>query len=142
LEIGNIKNGGFIMFTSLLYAANAAVPAAAGAAGTAPEGGTQSMIQAFLPLAIIFILFYFIILMPNKKEQKKHQEMLKALKPGDKIITTGGIVGVIEKVIEAEEIIRIRTGESTLINLKKSYVSARVEKPAENAVSAPAEKKQ
>ncbi len=123
------------MLTALLYAAGASAPAAAGAAG--PEG-SQSMIQAFLPLAIIFILFYFIILMPNRKEQKKHQAMLKALKSGDKIITTGGIVGVIEKVIEAEEIIRIRTGESTLINLKKSYVSARVDKPAENAISAPA----
>lgn len=124
------------MFTSLLYAAGEAAPAAVPAAGEQP-----SMIQAFLPLVVIFVLFYFIILMPNKKEQKKHAEMLKALKPGDKIVTSGGIVGVIEKIVEAEDIIRIRTGESTLINMKRSFVSARVEKPAENVVSAPAEKK-
>jgi preprotein translocase subunit YajC len=127
------------MFTGLLYAAGTTAPAATGAAGI--EGGPSSMIQAFLPLIVIFVLFYFIILMPNKKEQKKHAEMLKALKPGDKIITTGGIVGVIEKIVEAEDIIRIRTGENTLINMKRSYVSARVEKPAENAVAATPEKK-
>jgi preprotein translocase subunit YajC len=118
------------MFTALLYAAGPAAPAAAAAAGTAaPEG--SSMIQGLLPLVVIFVLFYFIILMPNRKEQKKHQEMLKALKPGDKIITTGGIIGVIEKIIDSEDIIRIRTGESTLLNLKRSFVSARVEKPTE-----------
>lgn len=116
--------------------AGTAVPAAAGAAAEQP-----SMIQAFLPLIIIFVLFYFIILMPNKKEQKKHAEMLKALKPGDKIITSGGIVGVIEKIVDAEDIIRIRTGESTLINMKRSYVSARVEKPAENVTVVTPEKK-
>ncbi len=124
------------MLTAILYAAEGAAPAAAAGAAEQP-----SMIQAFLPLIIIFVLFYFIILLPNKKEQKKHQEMLKSLKPGDKIITTGGIVGVIEKIIDAEDIIRIRTGESTLINMKRSFVSARVEKPAEAAVPAAPEKK-
>lgn len=128
------------MFISFLYAAGeAAVPGAAGTAGA--PGEPSSMIQAFLPLVVIFVLFYFIILRPNKKEQKKHAEMLKAIKPGDKIITTGGIVGVVEKIVEAEDIIRIRTGESTLINMKRSYVSAKVEKPVENTVAAPVEKK-
>jgi preprotein translocase subunit YajC len=127
------------MLTTLLYAAGEAAPAAPAAAGAMAE--QPSMIQAFLPLVIIFVLFYFIILLPNKKEQKKHQEMLKALKPGDKIITSGGIVGVIEKIIDAEDIIRIRTGESTLLNMKRSYVSARVEKPAEAAAPAVSEKK-
>jgi preprotein translocase subunit YajC len=142
----NIKSGGFIMSTTL-YAmgsmggttAGTAAPGTAGTAGAAAE--QPNMIQAFLPLIVIFVLFYFIILMPNKKEQKKQQEMIKALKPGDKVITTGGIVGVIEKVIDAEDIIRIRTGESTLINMKRSYVSAKVEKPAENAAVVTPEKK-
>jgi preprotein translocase subunit YajC len=116
------------MLTALLYAAGPAAPAAA-AGAAAPEG--PSMIQGLLPLVVIFVLFYFIILMPNRKEQKKHAEMLKTLKPGDKIITNGGIVGTIDKIIDADDVIRIKSGESTLLNLKRSYVSARVEKPAE-----------
>jgi len=116
--------------------AGTAAPGTAGAPAEQPN-----MIQAFLPLIIIFVLFYFIILMPNQKEQKKHKEMLQALKPGDKIITNGGIVGVIEKIVDAEDIIRIRTGESTLINMKRSFVSARVEKPAENAAVVAPDKK-
>ena len=119
--------------------AGTAAPAAGGAAGGPAE--QPSMIQAFLPLIVIFVLFYFIILMPNKKEQKKHQDMLKALKQGDKIITNGGIVGVIEKIVDTDDIIRIRTGESTLINMKRSFVSARVEKPAENSAVVTPEKK-
>lgn len=123
------------MLISLLYAAGPAAPAAAAAAGAAaPEG--SSMIQGLLPLVVIFVLFYFIILMPNRKEQKKHQEMLKTLKPGDKIITNGGIVGTIDKIIEADDVIRIKSGENTLLNLKRSFVSSRVEKPSEQTAAA------
>lgn len=112
------------MFFSLLFAAET-VPATA----TAAEG--PSMLQAFLPLIIIFVLFYFMFIIPNKKEQKKHQEMLKALKQGDKIITTGGIVGVIDKINETDDVIRIKSGENTLINIKRSYIATKIEKPAE-----------
>lgn len=112
------------MFFSLLFAADtapAAVPAAEG----------PSMLQAFLPLIIIFVLFYFMFIIPNKKEQKKHREMLKALKQGDKIITSGGIVGIIDKINDNEDIIRIRSGENTLINIKRSYIATKIEKTTE-----------
>ena len=77
------------------------------------------MFQAFLPLIIIFVIFYFMFIMPHKKEQKKHKAMIDSLKPGDKVITNGGIVGVVDKVNESEEIIRIKTNESTVINIKR-----------------------
>jgi len=112
------------MFFLLLYAAETA-PAATHAA----EG--PSMLQAFLPLIIIFVLFYFMFIIPNKKEQKKHQEMLKSLKQGDKVITSGGIVGIIDKINESEDIIRIKSGENTLINIKRSHISAKIEKTTE-----------
>lgn len=108
------------MFFSLLFAA-----------GTAPVAEGPSMLQAFLPLIIIFVLFYFMFIIPNKKEQKKHQEILKALKQGDKVITSGGIVGIIDKINETEDIIRIRSGENTLINIKRNYIVTKIEKNAE-----------
>ena len=80
---------------------------------------------------IIFVLFYFMFIVPNKKEQKKHQDMLKSLKQGDKIVTSGGIVGVIDKISENDDIIRIKSGENTFINVKRSYVTNKIEKPAE-----------
>ncbi|MCX8093055.1 MAG: preprotein translocase subunit YajC [Candidatus Goldbacteria bacterium] len=113
------------MFVSLLFAAEN-VPASTPAAAEGP-----SMLQAFLPLIIIFVLFYFMFIIPNKKEQKKHQEMLKSLKIGDKIITSGGIIGVIDKINDTEDIIRIKSGENTLINIKRSYIASKLEKPSE-----------
>lgn len=64
--------------------------------------------------------------------------MLKTLKPGDKIITSGGIVGIIDKIVESEDIIRIKSGESTLLNMKRSHVASRVDKLADQQ---PEEKK-
>jgi len=112
------------MFVENLYAAGEAAAPAAGAEG-------PGMFQAFLPLIIIFALFYFMFIMPQKKEQKKHQAMLKALKPGDKVVTSGGIVGVIEKINEADEVVRIKSGENTQLNIKRGYISAKIVKEAE-----------
>jgi preprotein translocase subunit YajC len=113
------------MNTSLLYAAETAVPAA----GAPAEMTTGGMVASFLPLIIIFVLFYFMFIMPQKKEQKKHQEMLKALKEGDKVVTTGGIVGVITGFDEKAGTIRVKSGETTTFNIMREYVSRKVEKP-------------
>jgi preprotein translocase subunit YajC len=114
------------MFIFSLFAAETA-PAAA----TPAAAGGPSLIQAFLPLIIIFVLFYFMFIFPNKKEQKKHQDMLKLLKQGDKIITSGGIVGVIDKISENDDVIRIKSGENTFINIKRSYITNKIDKPVE-----------
>ncbi|MCX7698897.1 MAG: preprotein translocase subunit YajC [Candidatus Goldbacteria bacterium] len=113
------------MFITLLFAAEN-VPTS-----TPPVADGPSMLQAFLPLIIIFVLFYFMFIIPNKKEQKKHQEMLKSLKVGDKIITSGGIIGIIDKINDTEDIIRIKSGENTLINIKRNYIVTKLEKPSE-----------
>lgn len=119
------------MFTTLLYAAEAAAPAG----GTAPVtgggmmGNPGDMLSLFLPMIIIFVLFYFMFILPQKKEQQKHQEMLKALKEGDKVVTSGGIVGVITGFDEKNDTIRVKSGENTTFNVLKSYVTKKVEKP-------------
>ncbi|MFP4466461.1 MAG: preprotein translocase subunit YajC [Candidatus Goldiibacteriota bacterium] len=110
------------MFTANLYAAGEAA------------AEQPSMFASFLPLIIIFVLFYFLFIAPQRKEQKKHAEMLKALAPGDKIVTRGGIVGTVNKLNEKDETIQIRTGENTVINVSRPYVAAKIEK---NAVEQP-----
>lgn len=106
---------------SMLFAAGAP---AAGAAAEQP-----SMIATFLPLVVIFVLFYFMFIMPQKKEQKKTQEMLAALKEGDKVVTAGGIVGIITKITDKEDQIQITSGEGTRLNVLRPYITKKVEKP-------------
>ncbi len=60
--------------------------------------GAGSFFGALVPLILIFIIFYFLLILPQRKKQKEHAEMIKNLKKGDKVITNGGIYGTITKV--------------------------------------------
>ena len=62
-----------------------------------------SGIGQFIPLILIFVIFYFFLIRPQQKKVKDHKLMVENLKRGDKIITTGGIVGTIERIIDAEK---------------------------------------
>ncbi len=63
----------------------------------------DSGIAQFIPLILIFVIFYFFLIRPQQKKVKDHKLMVENLKRGDKIITTGGIVGTIERIIDAEK---------------------------------------
>ena len=67
------------------------------AMGTPPGPGVNPYVQ-LIPIALVFAIFYFIILLPTKRRQKKLQEFLDALKVGDRVVTTGGIYGSVTKV--------------------------------------------
>ena len=58
----------------------------------------------FLPLILIFVVFYFLLIRPQQRKVKQHKEMLSNLKRGDKIVTSGGIIGTINKVADNVEI--------------------------------------
>ena len=63
----------------------------------------DSGIAQFIPLILIFVIFYFFLIRPQQKKVKEHKLMVENLKRGDKIITSGGIVGTIERIIDAEK---------------------------------------
>ena len=69
------------------------------AMGASPAPGVNPYMQ-FIPIALVFAIFYFIILLPTKKKQKKLEEFLDSLKVGDRVVTTGGIYGSVTKVNE------------------------------------------
>ena len=69
------------------------------AMGAPPAPGVNPYMQ-FIPIALVFAIFYFIILLPTKKKQKKLEEFLDSLKVGDRVVTTGGIYGSVTKVNE------------------------------------------
>ena len=62
-----------------------------------------SGIAQFVPLILIFVIFYFFLIRPQQKRMKDHKAMVAALKRGDKIVTTGGIVGTVERVMEDDK---------------------------------------
>ena len=61
-------------------------------------------IGQFIPLILIFVIFYFFLIRPQKKKVKEHKLMVESLKRGDKVVTSGGIVGTIERVIDNEKV--------------------------------------
>ena len=79
----------------------------------------------FLPLIILFAIFYFLIIRPQQKAQKTHAQMLEALKKGDQIITTGGLIATIVK--PEEEFIKIKLNDDTIVKLDRAYVSKKVD---------------
>tara|TARA_X000001036_G_scaffold305053_1_gene283974 strand:- start:934 stop:1221 length:288 start_codon:yes stop_codon:yes gene_type:complete len=61
-------------------------------------------IGQFIPLILIFVIFYFFLIRPQQKKVKDHKIMVENLKRGDKVITTGGIVGTIDRIIDNEKV--------------------------------------
>jgi preprotein translocase subunit YajC len=67
-------------------------------------GGGDSMIMNVLPLVLVFVIFYFLMIRPNQRRMKLHQEMVKNMRRGDTVVTSGGLIGKITKVIDDDQI--------------------------------------
>jgi len=76
-------------------------------------------IGQFIPLILIFVIFYFFLIRPQQKKAKDHKNMVNALKRGDKIITSGGIFGTVERIMEDDKI-EVAISENVSIELVKS----------------------
>ena len=100
LNLGLI--GGSIITTSVF--ASGCVP------GGEPAEGGQSTIYMIGFLVLIFALFYFVMIRPQRRKQKEHQQMTQELKRGDRVITIGGIHGQIESISEDSIVIKVESG--------------------------------
>lgn len=111
---------------SLAAAAAQAAPATEAVAATqaaeAAEQEQPSMLGSFMPLILLFVVMWLFFIRPKNKEMKQQEAMRKALKKGDKVMTTAGIVGVVTNIEETSTIITIRTGSTTLIDFEKAAV--------------------
>jgi preprotein translocase subunit YajC len=84
----------------------------------------MAQLSQFLPLIIIFGIFYFLIIRPQQKQQKEHEEMLKSLKKGDKILTHGGLHAEVAKV--EDDFIKIKLNDTNIVKLDKSFVTKKL----------------
>ena len=87
--------------------------------------GSAEIFSQFLPLILLFAGMWFLLIGPQRKRQKAHEAMLKELKSGDIIVTSGGIFGTITNVKEDRLILRV--ADNTKIELAKNFVSKKVE---------------
>jgi preprotein translocase subunit YajC len=69
-----------------------------------PLGGDNPLTSIFVPMAMVFVIFYFLMLRPQQKKVKEHQELIKNLRRGDTVVTSGGLVGKVTKVLDDEQI--------------------------------------
>lgn len=86
-----------------------------------PGGGLFGSIATFLPFILIFGVFYFLLIVPQRKRQKELQEVISNLKAGDKIITTGGIMATITAVRDGS--LLIRSADKSILEITRSAVA-------------------
>jgi len=76
-------------------------------------------IGQFIPLILIFVIFYFFLIRPQQKKVKEHKLMVEGLKRGDKIVTTGGILGTVERIIDNEKV-EVNISENVNVEIVRS----------------------
>jgi preprotein translocase subunit YajC len=92
--------------------------------GGAPAGGCGAGAMGSLPmLALMFVVFYFILIRPQQKRAKEHKMMLESLKKGDEVITRGGIVGRVSGV--ADNVVTLEIQEKVRVRVLKSYIEGK-----------------
>jgi preprotein translocase subunit YajC len=89
----------------------------------AQQGGG---LQMFAPMIVIFVLFYFMLIRPQRRQQKEHQLRLAALKSGDEIVTTGGIHGLITNV--ADRTVTLKIADNVKVKVERQCVATILKK--------------
>ena len=94
-------------------------PAFAQAAGPT---GASDMIGMILPLVMIMVVFWFLLIRPQQKRQKEHQEMIGKVARGDTIVTSGGLIGRVSKVVDERELL-VEVGENVKVRIVRSAIA-------------------
>ena len=88
----------------------------------------QSALIQFLPLVLIFIVFYFLLIRPQQKKAKDQRSMLDALRRGDRVVTGGGILGTVSKVVSPEEV-EVDIAPGVRVKVLRSTITSVLAKP-------------
>jgi|TARA_R110002096_G_scaffold367840_1_gene561130 preprotein translocase subunit YajC len=92
-------------------------------------GGDGGGLMGLLPFVLIFVVFYFLLIRPQQKRAKEHKAMVETLKRGDKVVTSGGIVAKVSKVIDENEI-EVEIASDVKVRVIRSTISQVQGKPA------------
>jgi preprotein translocase subunit YajC len=100
-------------------------------------GGGDGGFMTLVPLVLIFVVFYFLLIRPQQKKAKVHREMLLNIRRGDKIVTGGGIIGTVTKVVSDDEL-AVEIAEGIRIRVQRALVAAVLSRTEPVAGAAPA----
>ena len=100
-------------------------PAFAQAAGGLTPPPTTELVLQLMPFAIIFVIVYFLVIRPQKKRQKEHDDLIKNIRRGDTVITNGGLIGKVTRVVDEVELeieiapnVRVRTARAMIADVR------------------------
>jgi preprotein translocase subunit YajC len=95
--------------------------------------GSSSPLVTFIPLLLVFVLFYFLIIVPQRKRQKALETMLDNLKSGDKVVTNGGIYGTVVSIRDDKRTMQLKISENPVVRVEvaRSAISGLQDTPAE-----------
>jgi preprotein translocase subunit YajC len=86
------------------------------------SGGGPDMLIQFLPFVLIFVIMYFLIIRPQRQKQRQHQELIANVRRGDTVVTTGGLIGKVAKVVDEGEL-QIDLAEGVRVRLVRGMIS-------------------
>jgi len=116
-----------------------------GAPDAASGGSTTSLLTTFIPFGLVILIFYFLIIRPQNKKQKDTEKMLSAVKKGDRVVTIGGIHGVVQAVKEGTVVIKVddecklefsRSAIASVVDSAKAAEAAKAIEAGANAAPA------
>ncbi|GAA7999898.1 preprotein translocase subunit YajC [Helicobacter pylori] len=88
-------------------------------------GQIKDILTTLLPFVVLFLIFYFLIVRPQRQQQKKHKEMIESLTKGDKIVTQGGLI---VEVLKAEaNFFSVKLNDDTTAKLSKNYIAFKLD---------------
>lgn len=90
-------------------------------------GGADGGLMGLLPFVLIFVVFYFLLIRPQQKRAKEHKAMVDALKRGDKVVTSGGIVGKVSKVVD-DQYVEVEIASDVKVKVVRSTIGQVMDK--------------
>jgi len=95
-------------------------PAYAQAAGGAPGGG--ELLTMIMPIALIMVVFYFLLIRPQQRKMKEHQELISKVARGDTVVTSGGLIGKVTKLTDDKEL-QVEVGENVKVRVMRHAIA-------------------
>lgn len=102
-----------------------------GPPGAGPSAGSGGMLVSFLPFILIFAVFYFLLILPQQRKQKKHRSMLEGLKKGDRVLTTGGLLGTVAAL--NKNVVTIQIADNVRVKIRRDYIAELQAEPEEGS---------
>ncbi|MBC6416959.1 MAG: preprotein translocase subunit YajC [Rhodospirillales bacterium] len=103
----------------------------------AQDAGGADVVMQFLPIVLIFVVFYFLLIRPQQKRAKEHRNMVANLRRGDRVVTGGGFVGQVSKVIDDNEV-QVEIADGVRVRVVRSTITTVLDRSGAPPAAAPA----